>query len=193
MDNNINQEGKAPLYWKPLIISALLLIIDQISKALIEAKMPVLTIIGDRVIYDEVPILGEFLKFTLVYNTGVAFSIGVGLGETVKFLAFIVLPILMMAVLIWSLLVSNRKKIYSNNLQRISVAVIIGGGLGTICDRIFRHDRGVVDFIMVKVYGFLGFEYWPTFNFSDSCVCVGVFFLIISLFLKDTLTVKENA
>ncbi|GHU82896.1 hypothetical protein FACS189468_7570 [Spirochaetia bacterium] len=65
-------------------------------------------------------------------------------------------------------------------LQRWAVAGILGGGIGNLADRIFRPD-GVVDFISVNFYGFLGFSRWPTFNLADSGVVVCGIILLISV------------
>jgi signal peptidase II len=74
-----------------------------------------------------------------------------------------------------------------NTLQRWAIAGILGGGLGNITDRIIRPD-GVVDFISVKFYGFLGLERWPTFNIADSSVVICCILFLISIFVdfKET-------
>jgi len=60
----------------------------------------------------------------------------------------------------------------------------LGGGIGNLIDRIFRSFR-VVDFISVKVYGFLGFERWPTFNVADASLVVsGILLAALLLFDK---------
>jgi len=65
------------------------------------------------------------------------------------------------------------------------VAGIIGGGLGNLIDRIFR-PQGVVDFISVNFYGFLGFSRWPTFNIADSSVVVCGILLFLSVAFPKT-------
>ena len=60
----------------------------------------------------------------------------------------------------------------------------IGGGVGNLIDRIFRSLR-VVDFISTDMYGFLGFDRFPTYNVADSAVVISVILLFISiLFVK---------
>jgi signal peptidase II len=66
-------------------------------------------------------------------------------------------------------------------LQMHAMILVISGGIGNLIDRIFRG--AVIDFIDV---GYKTFYRWPSFNFADSCVCVGVTIFIISmLFQKD--------
>ncbi|MDD2335845.1 MAG: signal peptidase II [Geobacteraceae bacterium] len=61
----------------------------------------------------------------------------------------------------------------------------MGGGIGNLIDRIFRSFR-VVDFISVKVYGFLGFERWPTWNISDASLVISGILLAITILLTPT-------
>jgi signal peptidase II len=60
----------------------------------------------------------------------------------------------------------------------------LGGGIGNLIDRIFRNFR-VVDFISVKVYGFLGFERWPTWNIADASLVVSGILLAASIILES--------
>jgi signal peptidase II len=98
------------------------------------------------------------------------------LPENLRPILFIIAPLLVLGFLVWYYMSSKD----FNTLQRWAVAGIIGGGLGNIIDRIFRPD-GVVDFISVKFYGFLGMERWPTFNVADSSVVVCCILFLVSI------------
>ncbi len=108
---------------------------------------------------------------------------GASWGPVLRFVVFVILPVvlvLLLALAIWS------DKSGFTSFQRWSGAIILGGGLGTVYDRIFRFDEGVVDFISIKFYGLFGMDRWPTFNISDSCVVVGVILFALSiLFQKE--------
>ena len=65
-------------------------------------------------------------------------------------------------------------------LKNAILAVVLGGGVGNFIDRLFR-PQGVVDFIVVRVYGFLGFEDWPVFNVADSAIVCGMIALFVSV------------
>jgi signal peptidase II len=67
------------------------------------------------------------------------------------------------------------------SFQRWAVAGILGGGIGNLIDRVCR-PAGVVDFISVNFYGFLGFSRWPTFNIADSSVVVFGLLLLFTIF-----------
>lgn len=168
-------------YWWPLILTSGLLIIDQVSKALVVKYIPLWTFPNSP---DRVRIFGDFLCFIHVRNLGAGFSFGADFVGFWRILVIFILPILVMLLVLYLVLGGMEKCGFKKN-QVWFFSVVLAGGVGTLIDRICR-PLGVVDFISVKFYGFLGFEYWPTFNVSDSCVVVGVIALIIS-FLCDTI------
>lgn len=151
----------------PFLISLIIILADQISKAFIVAKIPVNTI-GSR-------LLGDFLWIVHAKNLGIAFSLGDSFSQFIRVTLFIILPLGFIGFGIAYCLKSDKLSAF----QRFSIAVIIGGGLGNLIDRIFRGD-GVVDFISVKFYGILGMDRFPTFNVADSCITIGAFLLFAS-------------
>lgn len=153
----------------PFTLSALMILIDQVTKYLVVQSIP-LNSIG-RVFGR-----GELLRFIYVQNRAVAFSLGHGLPDQIRMVLFIALPvIIIIAVIIYVI----RSEEFSN-YQRWVIALVVGGGIGNLIDRIFRSG-GVVDFIDVKFFGIFGLERWPTFNIADSCIVVGGILLILSL------------
>ena len=160
--------------YAPFILSAIIVVTDQITKALVVQNI--------RPIYEGGPIIevfGEVVRLIHARNPGIAFSIGQGLPDLARTLLFILLPVLAMiaiGVYTW------RSDEFST-LQRWFVAGVLGGGVGNIIDRIFRSE-GVVDFIDVKFYGLFGMERWPTFNVADSSVVVCGILLVLSMFIE---------
>ena len=159
----------------PFTLTAFALISDQLSKAFIVKNWPLdNTFIAD--------VFGNDVLWILhIRNTAIAFSLGHNLPEPVKPFLFVLLPI---AVLVF-LVVYYFKSDEFTALQRWALAGILGGGLGNLTDRVFRPD-GVVDFISVNFYGFLGFERWPTFNLADSFVVIFGILLLVSVFKPET-------
>ncbi|MCL2441187.1 MAG: signal peptidase II [Treponema sp.] len=157
----------------PLSLTAFVILLDQITKAIIVLLKPDFGLIKD--VFDN-----GFLWIWHVRNKAIAFSIGENLPEVIKPVLFIIVPILVLVFLIWYYFRSEE----FTQLQRWAAAGIIGGGLGNITDRIFRPD-GVVDFISVNFYGFLGFDRWPTFNVADSSVVVCCIILLVSMFIPE--------
>jgi signal peptidase II len=144
----------------PLLLTGIIIIVDQCSKSFIASKWSIGSMIKD--VFNN-----DFLQIIHVRNKVIAFSMGQNLPEPVKPALFVALPLLVLAVLLWYYFKSNE----FTKAQRWAFAGVIGGGIGNLIDRIIR-PAGVVDFISVKFYGFLGFDRWPTFNLADSSVVV---------------------
>lgn len=154
----------------PFLLSLGIVIFDQITKYLVVKNIPEGTV--------SKKFFGDFLWICHVRNTGAAFSLGAEGSDFMRIVVLIILPIALMVFVGW--LIVSEKNFFSS-AQRWFAAGVLGGGIGTIIDRIFRFDSGVVDFISVKFYGIFGLERWPTFNVSDSCVVVFVILLAISM------------
>ena len=166
----------------PLILTALVIIADQITKILVCRFIPMNTIGGQ--------FLGDFLRIIHVRNPGVAFSFGARWSDSLRRVAFSVIPVIVLGIVLG---VYFRNKDFTK-LQRWAICGVVGGGFGNIIDRIFR-PAGVVDFIDVKFYGLFGLERWPTFNVADSAVVVCGIILVISFLIsiiKEQKMAKEN-
>jgi len=168
-DTPVSQRPVLPRVW-PFVAAALIIAADQWTKALIVASIP----------YGAVGWHwgGDFFELTHQKNTGVAFSMGNGLPEGVRHVIFIAVPLLVLGAIAAYTWLDKTLTL----LQRWSLGLILGGGLGNIIDRIFRPD-GVVDFLSFKFYGFLGMDRFATFNVADSAVSVGGALFVLSLLL----------
>ncbi|MDR3115227.1 MAG: signal peptidase II [Treponema sp.] len=155
----------------PFLLSGFIILLDQGVKEFIVTHWS-----GTRIL----DVFGnDFLWIIHVRNKAIAFSLGHNLPDSLRPLLFIVLPIIVLGLLLGYYLKS--KEFFG--FRRWLFAGIMGGGIGNILDRIFRPD-GVVDFISVKFYGFLGMERWPTFNIADASVVVCCIILLISSFIS---------
>jgi signal peptidase II len=159
----------------PFILSGLIIVLDQVTKAFVVANWPRPgTLIKD--VFNN-----DFLLLYHVRNKAIAFSLGDNIPQPFRTILFIVVPVGVLAFLVWYYFHTTEFSM----IQRWAIAGIIGGGLGNIIDRIFRPD-GVVDFVSVKIYGLFGMERWPTFNVADSSVVVSCLILLITmLFIKN--------
>ncbi len=155
----------------PLVLSAVLIILDQVTKALIVQNIPIYTIGASY--------WGGFLRIIHTRNLAIAFSIGRSLPEQLRVVFFIVLPLILLVALVIYFI----KTTQFTSLQRWAMATIIGGGFGNMVDRLFRPE-GVVDFIDVRFYGLFGLERWPTFNVADSSVVIGGILLVVSFIFE---------
>ena len=151
----------------PFILTAAVIILDQITKALIVKNIPLFTI--------GYSFFEDFLRIVHVANTGVAFSMGDSMPFILRRICFGIIPLV---VIVMVIVVYLRNDGF-NSLQRWAICGVLGGGLGNIIDRFFRAE-GVVDFIDVKFYGLFGLERWPTFNVADASVVGCGILLVIS-------------
>lgn len=155
----------------PFFLSLGVVLADQITKLLVVANLRPMGAGGARV-----PLIGEFVGLVRTQNTGVAFSMGANLPELPRRILVIVLPI---AVLIGVVVYTLRSERLTR-FERWSIALIVGGGVGNLIDRILRPE-GVVDFMLVRVYGLFGMDYFGIFNLADACITVGGMLLIIAV------------
>lgn len=156
---------------RPLILLVLIVVVDQLTKWVIVAQVPLFYDAGFTI-----EVIGDFFRITHVRNLGIAFSIGHGAPPVIRRILFVALPIAVMGILFFSFYLSRSL----TQGQRWAVAAILGGGIGNIIDRIFRPG-GVVDFLDVRFFGLFGLERWPTFNVADSAVVIGGIFLVFSM------------
>ena len=118
-------------------------------------------------------VVGDWLRFTLVYNPGAAFGLHVGDHSRWVFMALTVGALLILG----RLYIATRP---GDTTRIASLALVCGGALGNLIDRI-RSDLGVVDFLDVGVRD----ARWPTFNVADMAVSIGAFLLAIVLWAEE--------
>jgi signal peptidase II len=118
-------------------------------------------------------ILGEWLRFSLVYNRGAAF--GIHVGDWSRWI-FTILT-LGALVLLWRLYTET---LAGDRLRVVALALVTGGAIGNLIDRL-RWTRGVVDFIDI---GVAGWRFW-TFNVADIGVTCGAVLLAVVLWRED--------
>ena len=115
----------------------------------------------------EIPLIGEALKLTYLENRGMAFGMMQGQKWLLVWVTAFVLLILIAAIMMGKI----RKP-----ATLFTTAVIIGGGVGNLIDRVYRGY--VIDYINVSLIGF------PIFNFADICVTCGTIVLLILLVIE---------
>lgn len=167
--------------FKPLLLSLLIIVIDQLSKTWVVNNIPENTM--------GYSLFGGFLEIIHVTNNAVAFSLGQGLSLNIRALLFILIPVAVLAYII-KIIISSKRPFDLNNFQIWILAGFVGGGCGNLFDRIFRGFK-VVDFMSNKVYGLFGLERWPTWNFADATVCICGVLMIISIIQEERKQKKE--
>lgn len=141
---------------KTYIIAVLILIIDQVSKSLIEIFFK---------LNESVQVIKDFFYITVAHNTGGAWSI----FSNHSYL-FIIASIIAIVLLIKFMFG------FKNNLRNnIAFGFLFGGIFSNLADRIFLGY--VRDFLDFKIFGY---DY-PIFNIADITIVVGVVLLIVAV------------
>jgi signal peptidase II len=118
-------------------------------------------------------VLGDAVRFTLVYNPGAAFGINFGVYSRWIFMALTIVALVILARLYAATRDGDAPRI-------LALALVCGGALGNLMDRVWS-PMGVVDFIDVG----LRTARWPTFNVADMAVSVGAVLLALVLWAED--------
>lgn len=156
--------------YKPFILTTIIIVLDQIVKALVVKFIPENTVFGEY--------LFGYLRICHVRNNAVAFSFGTEFPLFIKYIMFVALPIFVMFAICYAL-VSPKYKDEFTCYQKWLLAGIVGGGFGNIIDRLFRSLR-VVDFVSTRMYGAFNMEWFPTYNIADSSVVICGILLLLS-------------
>ena len=108
-----------------------------------------------------------FFNFTLLYNTGAAFSfLADHDGWQLWFFVFLAV-VIVAALLAWLAFVA-----LDDRRIKAGIAAVIGGAVGNVIDRIaYGH---VVDFLDFHWAGW----HWPAFNIADAAITIGVILII---------------
>lgn len=147
-------------YWIMLTIVPAILILDQVTKAIVRANIPFGTV------WMPWEWLRPVLKFVYWENTGAAFGLFQDGGTIFG----------VMAVLVSIFIIVYYPKVpQSETLTRVALSMQMAGALGNLIDRIVFGP--VTDFISVSTFA--------VFNIADSSITVGTALLILSLWLEE--------
>ncbi|KVK90644.1 signal peptidase II [Burkholderia sp. MSMB1498] len=137
-------------------ISLIVILFDQLT------KIAVLKMFAYGAMHQITP----FFNLTLIYNRGAAFGFLATAGGWQRW-AFTALGVGATLVICYLLKRHGHQRLFS-----LSLALILGGALGNVIDRlIYGH---VIDFLDFHV----GAWHWPAFNLADSAITVGAVLLI---------------
>lgn len=150
---------------KWLWLSGLVIMLDQLTKLLADRFLSM---------HSVKTIVPGFFDLVLAYNTGAAFSFLSDAGGWQRW-AFTALAIAVSVFLILWL----KRLPPSEKLTAIALALILGGAIGNLIDRILYGH--VIDFI----HWFYKDFSWPAFNLADSAITLGATLLIIHAIFFD--------
>lgn len=176
-----------------LFVSLSVFLLDQASKLYIKGfSFPFLRMQHSGMYEGQrIPIFGNLFNITFVENSGIAFGIYFG----IEFKLIISLLTILAAIGLFYYLIKIKDKSLS---FRLSVALILGGALGNLTDRIFYgllygysglFYGKVVDFFDIRIFNLLLFNKSLSnyvFNIADIAVTAGVFMLLFSFSKKPS-------
>ncbi len=146
------------LMMRLLVAMAAALALDWLSKAWAEQALE---------LYQPVPVIGQFFRFTLGYNTGVAFGLFANGGKG---------PLIVTGLVIFGLLFWFGRALYQGQLPTLAawpIGLLLGGAVANFGDRL--PDGRVTDFLDMG----WGITRWPTFNLADSFIMLGLLALLL--------------
>ena len=141
---------------KTYIIAVLVLIIDQVSKSLVEIFLN---------LHENFTVIKNFFYITVAHNTGGAWSIFS--NHSYLFIVASVIAILLLIKFMFGF-----KNNFRNNL---AFGFLFGGIFSNLADRVFLGY--VRDFLDFKIFGY---DY-PIFNIADVAIVIGVILLIVAV------------
>jgi signal peptidase II len=155
-------QGRLP--YLLLVVGTLLL--DRWTKAWIQKEFD---------LNDSASVIDGFFNITYVQNTGVAFGIFSSITSPAKSLLLSVFTAFAAIVVVAYSLRSPTR----NRLLQTALALILGGALGNLYDRIAYGY--VVDFLELYVATY----HWPAFNIADSAITIGVVLMAIEIIRNE--------
>lgn len=150
------------------VVALAVVAVDQATKAAVVAKLA---------LRQRVTIVEGFLDLTHLRNPGGVWSVGADLHGPLRTALFLLLPAVITVFAIWyswSLPAAAR-------VRQAAIALVVGGAIGNLIDRLVRDPPQVVDFVLAHWHQ----RYWPAFNVADSAICVGVGILLVASFGDD--------
>ena len=145
-----------------LLIVLVVIVLDRWTKRLVARRIS---------LYTHIQIIPGFFRLTHTENTGAAFSMfadSPALWKTALLIGFAVVALVVVSVLLW-------KNHPSHAVSGVGLALIMGGALGNLWDRL--ASGRVVDFLLFYVRHYQ----WPVFNLADSAIVVGAGLLIVEI------------
>ena len=150
------------------VIALLVIALDQLTKWMIVKNME----------YGEsIKIIENLLYITSHRNRGAAWGILQG-----QMWFFYLITIIVIIAIVYYI----QKMAKRNGLLGTSLALMLGGAIGNLIDRVFRQE--VVDFVHTYIFSYS----FPVFNIADASLTIGVFLLVIHMFLEEKNAKEKN-
>jgi signal peptidase II len=140
-----------------LLLATLVVILDQLTKILILKRFR---------FAERLNVISDFFDLTLVFNKGAAFSFLANAGGWQRWF-FVGIAVVAICFLLYLLAKHGGQKLFA-----FGIALILGGAIGNVIDRILHGQ--VTDFLSFYWHPY----YFPAFNVADAAITVGAGCLI---------------
>jgi signal peptidase II len=149
--------------WLMSVIALAIVGLDRVTKLWIVAHIKM----GHAIV-----VIPKVFRLTHVLNTGAAFSMFESTPSPALvrnlLIAFSLIAVVVVLALLW-------KMGRSVTMTSVALALILGGAIGNLYDRI--RLQYVVDFLEVHIFSY----HWPDFNVADSAIVVGACLLLLEM------------
>jgi signal peptidase II len=145
-----------------LLIAVAVVVADRIAKLAIEHNLP---------LHESVSVIPGLFRITHVQNRGAAFGLFADSPSEWKvalLIMFSVIALVIVSALLW-------KNSHSITTTGVGLALILGGALGNLWDRLTQGR--VTDFLLF----YIGQYQWPAFNIADSAIVIGACLLVFEI------------
>lgn len=153
-----------------VLIAAIIVALDQWTKNLIEANIPLWQ--G----YPPFPNLAQYFNLVHYQNSGAAFGLLRGQASL-----FIVVAVIVVAIIV----IYSRYLAYENWWMRLALGLMLGGALGNLVDRLTQGGL-VTDFLLFSLPVGGRLYQWPAWNIADASIVVGTILLAILLLRTES-------
>lgn len=148
-----------------MTITALILIIDQFTKAVVATNMD---------IGGSITVITGFFNLSYIRNPGAAFGFLSSASPVFRYTFFLVVTIIAVLLILYYIKSTDMK----DRIVAISLSLILAGAIGNLIDRVRFGE--VVDFLDFYVES----HHWPAFNIADSAISIGAVILIWQMIAK---------
>ena len=161
-------------FHKFLLVSTGVIFLDLLTKE-----------IAVKVLFNkDITIIPGFFDLTLVWNRGAAFGV---LAQAPEFVRKLILIFASALAVLVAIIYAYKKQDKLHPIQLYALALISGGAIGNLYDRIFIG--AVRDFIDIHIKQY----HWPAFNIADISISLGIIlFVSYELFFKSRWVKKEE-
>jgi signal peptidase II len=156
-----------------LLVALAVVLLDRWTKYLVAHRLA---------LYAYIQIIPGFFRITHTENTGAAFSLfadSPAPWKTGMLIAFSVIALVVVSALLW-------KDEHAHAATGIGLALIMGGALGNLWDRVVSGR--VVDFLLFYVKRYQ----WPVFNLADSAIVIGAGLLVLEILFHKASVQQES-